>query len=133
MNGPFGEMYVKPNIKNIVAIAGGIGITPFRAIVSELSQTKPNAKLHLIYADNGVHTYADSLNKWQQENPNITIRYTKEVADTQKELTAKVAEFGNSAHYFISGSPGFIDSIRRELRSRLIKSQNILNDPFKGY
>ncbi len=132
MFGPYGEMYLKPKMEQIVAVAGGIGITPFRSIVGDIALHKTEINLDLIYSAEN-YTYKNEFEEWQQENNLVKINYTNEPEETIEILQEKVKRFGNDAYYFISGSPKMIEEMRRELRSRLIKPSHIINDPFKGY
>lgn len=132
MHGPYGEFYIRSKMKQIIGIAGGIGITPFRSIVADLSQHKSETPLTLIYsAQPGLHTYKDELDEWTKDRPNLNIIYTNTSDEVNAELDKLVTEHKNNAHYFISGSPGMITAIKKNLSSKGVK--NIVNDPFKGY
>ncbi len=133
MHGPYGELYLRPTMKNLVAVAGGIGITPFRSIITELARLRSDASLKLIYADNGQHIYQDELDAASAANPNVEIIYTSTTEETNAALEVQVSRHQNDAHYLLSGPPGMVEAVRRELRSRRVKPSQILNDPFKGY
>ena len=130
--GPHGEMYVRPNTKRIVGLAGGIGITPFRSIVADLTHKQSPVKLTLIYsARDNLYTYKTELESWRAQNPNIEIIYTVTPEEVNAELDKQIANHQNNAYYFISGPPKMVESLRNGLRSKGIK--NIVSDPFKGY
>jgi ferredoxin-NADP reductase len=131
MNGPFGEFHTQPNIKQIVGIAGGVGITPFRAIIKELSLGAiPNTKLTLIYSAVGTHTFKKEFDQLVR-HPDIEIIYTTTAEEVNKSLEIQVAKHRNNASYFVSGSPGMICAIRKSLREKEIA--HVVSDPFKGY
>ena len=46
-------------------------------------------------------------------------------------LEAQVTKNGNSASYFVSGSPGMIKAVRTSLKNKGIR--HIVNDTFTGY
>ena len=131
MQGPFGEFYAKTNIKHIIGIAGGIGITPFRSIASDLTSKQNATKLTLIYSAQKNYTYQSELESWKEQNPNIQIIYTHTPEEVNTELERQVAKYGNNSHYFIAGPPGMISALRKYLTESGIR--NITNDPFKGY
>lgn len=133
MHGPFGEMYLRPEIKKAVAIAGGIGVTPFRSIIASLAHGRNNLPFHFIYSASGAHTYRDELETWAASLPNLHMTYTATPEEVNAELEKQIAIHGNSAHYLISGAPGMIRAIRETLSNHGIKKNHILNDPFKGY
>lgn len=131
MQGPFGEFHAEGK-KHIVGIAGGIGITPFRALAYELFHTQSNqTKLTLIYsATQNLYTFKDELEQWAQ-SPNIEITYTQTPDEVNQALQNQVQSYGNDAHYFISGSPGMIGALKKACQS--MGMTKIVNDPFKGY
>ena len=132
MHGPYGEFFLKPHMKNIVGVAGGIGITPFRSIISDLAHNKSDTKVTLIYsAKDDLYTYKSDLENWQNQNPNIKIVYTKTAEEVNAELSVLASNHQNNAHYFLSGSPGMIGALRKNLLNKGIRK--IVNDPFKGY
>ena len=131
MNGPFGEFYVRKT-QNIVGIASGVGITPFRSILKEIVKGNlPDTHLHLLYSSkNPSHTFGEEFQTFT-EHPQITIDFlnSQDIAVEKLESIATVKN--NDVAYYISGSPLFIDRVRTLLQSHSI--DNIINDPFKGY
>lgn len=131
MNGPFGEFYVKPRIKHIIGFAGGIGITPFRSILSHLTHQGSPIHITLIYSAKDHHTYRREMDEWQATNDKLNIIYTRTPDEVNGAIDALTDTHKNNADYFISGSPGMINAIRQALKQKGIKK--IHNDPFKGY
>lgn len=130
--GPFGEFHVDKCGARVVGIAGGIGITPFRALLSSIVTHCPSTHMTLIYGGkNGTHFFKDALNVLQQTSQNIRVVYAMTPDEVTAALDQEIREQGNAAQYFISGSPGMIAGITKTLRQRGIKK--IVNDPFKGY
>lgn len=131
MHGPFGEFHFG-NGQHIVGIAGGIGITPFRAMMYEITQGhQADVSLHLIYAGkNDFWAFKRECDEWNQ-HPYINLIYVQTPDQVNAEIDRSVTEFGNERSYFISGSPGMIGAIKGRLQAAGIKK--IINDPFKGY
>jgi NAD(P)H-flavin reductase len=130
MHGPFGEMYIKPSMKHIVGIAGGIGITPFRALIKSIAAGKAqDTTLTLIYSAQGDYTFKEEFDALT--SPHIHIIYTRTPEEVNTALTSLVSEYKNSASYFVSGSPGMIGTLRKTLQEKGVK--DIVNDSFKGY
>jgi len=132
MNGPFGEFHLENCSKHIVAIAGGIGITPLRAIMVEIANDlHPDVTLELIYAGkNNYFTYNRSCEAFSNHE-NISITYVNTPDEVNAAIDQAVQTNQNNATYCISGSPGMIGAIKKRLASAGIK--HIINDPFKGY
>lgn len=134
MFGPFGELYVQNKIRQVIGVVGGIGITPFRSIISDLSLHRKDIKLTLIYsARASQHTYRGPLEKWCAQNSNIEIIYIATPEEVNAELEKQVATHKNNADYLLSGSPKMIEALRNKLNELGITKNHVLNDPFKGY
>lgn len=131
MHGPFGEFHVSNSISHIVGIAGGIGITPFRALIKDIvSGIIADTTLTLIYSAIGTYTYKEEL-EVLAKHPSIEIIYTETPDEVNAALDAQVEKMGNSASYFISGSPGMIGALRKSCKLKGVRK--IVNDSFKGY
>lgn len=130
LNGPFGEFHVAPGT-TMVGIAGGIGITPFRAVAYEIVNGHIDATLTLIYAGkNNYFAFKEEFDKFAN-HPNITVIYVNTPYEVNAEIKQVVSFLKNKATYYISGSPGMIGAIRKALTEQGVKK--IINDPFKGY
>lgn len=133
MHGPYGELYLRPGMKHVIGVAGGIGITPFRSIIAGLHHSRRNVRLTLIYSAKESHTYKDQLDTWVRENHQISIIYTHAAEEVNAELEKQVAQHGNAGHYFLSGAPKMIEALREKLHSLSIEDGRVCHDPFKGY
>lgn len=134
MFGPYGELYVRPGVKKVVGIAGGIGITPFRSIMADLTEKHSPTELTLIYsARDNQYAFREELETWCQQNSNLKIIYTATPEEVNAELDKQLAALGNEAQYFLSGPPKMIEDLRGKIKNSGILTKNILNDPFKGY
>jgi len=131
MHGPFGEFHTSKKISQIVGIAGGIGITPFRAILKDIALgVILDTPLTLIYSSETGYTFKEELDQLAK-HPSIEIIYTETPEEVNAALNEQIAKHGNSASYFISGSPGMIKALRKSLKGKEIR--HIVNDSFKGY
>ena len=131
MYGPFGEFHRGSGLSQIVGIAGGIGITPFRSLIADIvANQDEHTNLTLIYSAKDSYTYQAELDKWA-EDPRINIIYTHTPDEVNAALTEQINTYRNRAHYFIAGPPGMIEALRKTLQQKGIKK--IVNDPFKGY
>lgn len=133
MFGPFGEFHTRPQLSHIIGIAGGIGITPFRALALDIANSViADTKLTLLYSSLGAYAFRDELEALAtRSRGNIEIIYTVTPDEVNATLDRLVATYGNSATYFISGSPGMIKALRKSCKLKGVKK--IVNDSFKGY
>lgn len=133
MFGPYGELYLRPRMKKVVAIAGGIGITPFRSIIAVMAHKGSNIAFHLIYSAKAEHVYQADLEKWKAKLPNLEITYTATSDEVNAALEKEITKDDNNTHYLLSGAPGMIEALCQSLLDHGIKQDHILHDPFKGY
>jgi ferredoxin-NADP reductase len=136
MSGPIGNFYVEDTSKPILFIAGGIGITPYRALLKNYDKNKATApsSIKLLYIDSSPEfTFKDELDALHETNDFFFIKYLTE----RTTLTAEIINFANdhknNAYYFISGSPSMINSIKELLKENGIKAKAIKADSFRGY
>lgn len=129
--GPYGEFHA--NRKSIIiGVAGGIGITPFRALAYEIAHGhNPDTQLYLTYASEDEYPYRAELDEWQSWTGNLEITYVSEPAEVETALQNHWNTVGNAADYFLSGSPGMINGVSNSCRK--LGARRIVYDPFTGY
>src|SRR5690606_1519121 len=104
MSGPLGSFYLKDHYPALL-IAGGIGITPFRAMVKQLeAEGKGTGKqIHLLYLDSRKsYIFQDELDEIA-DHISMNITYL----DSRDELYRKVDQFSglnqDNGKYYIAG------------------------------
>lgn len=136
MRGPFGPFYIDHPSKPVVFIAGGIGITPFRALIRASVNDKSSApsSIDLLYIDSkGTYAYKDYLDELANEHKFVNIKYLTDKDVLAKEIGSCVENHKNNADYFISGPPAMVKALKDKLVSLGIKKSNINNENFLGY
>ncbi|QRN86696.1 FAD-dependent oxidoreductase [Clostridia bacterium] len=132
VRGPYGCFKLQDAITPLVLVAGGVGITPIRAILKQLEKDKEH-KTYLIYTARDYHLFGEEIEKMASNNPALDIYLTK----SSKEAKARVAELANSlgaqAYYYLSGAPGFVKSVRKQIMGHDVSSKRIIFDPLIGF
>jgi ferredoxin-NADP reductase len=128
MFGPILNFTLEQPHPTVVMIAQGIGITPFRSMLVHKKKADLPLKTILIHVDGKAHTYQELTESIADE---ASYPVDKEAFDA--ELTSTVHKTGDVATYYISGSPRFVRSVRRQLRSFGVRRRNIRKDGFLGY
>jgi len=134
MRGPFGPLYLDGTNRPVVFIAGGIGITPYRALIQHIANHENVApeRIELLYADNKAeYAFKDEFDSLPSNLDYINIDYTSR-PNLHEKLSDLVTKYGNNANYYISGSYEMVSSIKKVLRLRGIYRKNIMNDIFIG-
>lgn len=118
-----GHMQWPPQTPEVVMIAGGVGVTPFRSELRDLIHKSLPIQATLVHVDRGEHLYAEEFKGMPIEY--IPIRRE----EFQVRVTACIREHP-LATYFIAGSPGFV----RETLMMLSKAgiRRVEGDEFKG-
>lgn len=130
MNGPVGSFYLN-DTSPALFIAGGIGITPFRAIVKQLEAegNGGHKQIKLLYLDSGKsYIYKDEFDR----NTSIDTSYLASREELYLEMDRFITSNNNNAKYYIAGSKSMVDSITSHLKSNGISKRNIKKDAFMG-
>ncbi len=134
MRGPIGSFYIDDNRPSLF-IAGGIGITPYRAILKDIEANK-REKPHyvkLLYMDSSKnYIYKDELDGMHNDS-SIVIKYLDKREELNDEMDKFISEYGNNGNYFVVGSSKMTKAIIESLKQKNIKNKNIRKDTFIGY
>lgn len=126
---PDGDFILPDNVsKDIVLVAGGIGITPYHSMVKYLSDKGQKRKIHLVYAVKNKEDLA-FLDLFDKYGCTLT-------ALVNETLTgAKILEFAKNYSdklFYISGPEPMVESLYDQLKDRMPKEQ-LKTDYFPGY
>jgi len=132
VTGPFGWFKIQDSVSPIVMVAGGVGITPIRALLKHL-ETATTRPVDLIYSSSDHYLFMDEIQAIVASNKQITLYKTSSKEETAIIVTELADKYKMGAYYYISGSQPFIGAIKKYLTRKGIKSKRIINDPFLGY
>lgn len=132
MQGPFGWFRIRDEHSPIVLFAGGVGITPVRALIKELahSQSRP---VHIVYSSSDFYLFGDEIRNIVDSNPSMMLYQVTNRDETQAQLAKLADEYGNQAYYYMSSSPGVLDSVAKLLKSKGVSGKRLIDDTMKGY
>ncbi len=129
--------------KPLVFVAGGIGITPFRAMLDELIEKNEKRPITLFYAvrRQEAAVYTDILS---QAIRTIGLQVVIVVAEPQADWTgeagrltvdtiAKYVPDLPDSRVYISGPNAMVQDFRRDLSSYNVSPMDIVTDYFTGY
>lgn len=140
---PYGFFYPeKSEERDLVFVAGGIGITPCISIIETYCREKYPKNISLFYSNQTIETicFKKRLDELQNTCKQFTVTHniTREiVGDTQYvngrlsgALITSTVQNPHMSDYFISGSIGFTRSIWKELRDSGISSSQLYTEGF---
>ena len=134
MRGPIGKLHIKYPSKPYGLLATGIGITPFRSLLTQLDADGLDTKVTLVYVGNkDNHFYRSELTEIKNNHANVTIHYIFK----PERITGHIIEevFGNELSdtiFLLSGSRQMIKSYKRTLQGLGVPRAHIKRDTFLG-
>jgi ferredoxin-NADP reductase len=146
VQGPFGNFNINGFYdKQIVLMAGGIGITPFMSMIRSYSENHDAMPITLLYSYRSGHNipFQAELEQLSEQNSHFRL-YTFVTGDTNipnspKLLSGKMTEkhlrqfiegvYSNST-YFVCGPKGFSDSTISMLKKHGVSDTRIMSESF---
>lgn len=128
MFGPIGLFTLpRPLPPSIVLVAGGIGITPMRALAKHIYNQSLPVRLTLIHSGNGSYLYRDEMTGYAAQAHFVT---RESLAAT---VASVVAVHDTAAVYYLAGPPAFVEATGKLLGQNNVGRQQIRKDGFLGY
>lgn len=118
-----GHMTWPAPVADVVMIAGGVGVTPFRSMLLDAREQNSSIRTTLVQVASGEFLYANELKDFAGEH--LTIR-RPQLLETLEKITSEHPD----AHYYIAGSADFVNAVTSELTGKGIT--RIESDEFKG-
>lgn len=143
IKGPFGAFAPRDASRHLVMLAGGIGITPFISILTELGAGPASRSATLFYGirSDADFAFGDELRALEQAHPHIRVfTYLSDAvpgtsvgAFRQGFITAsEVARHVDlsSAEFMLCGPPGMVALLSEQLTSAGVARGNIIAEAF---
>ncbi|HEU4677732.1 MAG TPA: FAD-dependent oxidoreductase [Candidatus Paceibacterota bacterium] len=148
VEGPFGSFTLHENAaRPAVFLAGGIGITPFHAMVHDATTRKLPNKIILFYSNRRPEdaTFLEGLTRQASENPNFT--FVPTMTDMEKSkaewsgatgyideaLVKKHVDLAASPIFYLAGPAGMVAAMRKMLNDMGVSNDDIRTEEFSGY
>ena len=121
---------------DLVMIAGGVGIAPFRSMIRYLYDSQQPQTITLLYQSRtNDFPFKDELASFERTQQNLKIIYIDSTLKGRLKH-AMIFEYitdSQSPLYYIAGPPGMVDSTERFLIASGIAPADIMDDEFSGY
>lgn len=131
---PDGDFVVDAPGDQHVLIAGGIGVTPFRAILLDLDHRELPINATLLYANRiRDFVYKAEIDRLAGRHPGLAVRYVVSPERvTQSTIRAEAADLAKPT-FHVSGPEPFVDALGRMLSELGVPEAHVKRDYFPGY
>jgi ferredoxin-NADP reductase len=129
-----GDFVMDDSEKTFVFIAGGIGITPFRAILLHLDHNKKPLNAQLLYANrDNDFPYRKELEALRTRHPEFRIDYVVSPNRIDEKSIPRLVPDIEEAMLYVSGPEPMVESMDEILKKIGVPQERIKNDFFPGY
>jgi ferredoxin-NADP reductase len=134
----YGNAYqftLKPHKKSLL-ISGGVGIAPFRSMISEMADTGDTNEVSVLYLNKtSEFLFKDEIIKWSKSLPNLHITFIVTEGLNKKDRDKAIMSHINSTEqfFYIAGSESMVESTEHLLLNRGVDLEDIKIDIFGGY
>jgi ferredoxin-NADP reductase len=129
-----GNLIVEDPGPKYIFIAGGIGITPYRAILLDLAYKRKINNIVLFYGtDKDNIAFKDLLEEVRSRNPGLSVVYVFSPERIDYKLLENKVEDLKDRLFFISGPMIMIKNIRDSFIKSGVEEHKIKTDYFSGY
>jgi ferredoxin-NADP reductase len=120
--------------KMFVFIAGGIGITPFRAILLDLDRNRKPLNVQLLYANrNNDFPYRKELEALKRRHPEFRIDYVVSPDRIDEKSIPQLVPDMDEPVFYVSGPEPMVESLDKTLIKLGVSKKRVKNDFFPGY
>jgi len=143
VDGPFGELTLPEGAdRDIVFLAGGIGITPFYAMSRHAAAHALPHRITLFYANRTPESAAFLTELAELQNPNFSFMPTMTSADAlwsgergriDAALLARHLSKPTNPLYYIAGPMSMVRALRNVLNESGVRDADIRTEEFTGY
>jgi ferredoxin-NADP reductase len=138
IDGPLGSFrfHTDESIPAVI-ITGGIGITPFRSIIKDVTERNIEQKIIMIYSNRTSDdaTFVEDLEEWQAYNTNFEFitRWTAEEGHIDEPFLKKHIKNLAKPIFYVAGPPGMVAGTTKLLIESGVHEDNIKFEEFAGY
>lgn len=131
---PEGDFVIDDPSKDLIFIAGGIGITPYRSMLIEAAAQGQQLRVNLLYANRNEHiAYRRQLDKLAQKNHTMKISYIIKPRRIDDELLKASLSSIDQPLVYVSGPEPMVEAMVEQLKAAGASEDNIKTDYFPGY
>lgn len=129
-----GDFVLNDPRRDYIFVAGGIGITPFRAILLDLDHRDKPIHVSLLYANrNDEFPYKAELERLREKHADFHIEYFVSPRRIDEKVVREYQQKLRDPLIYVSGPEPMVESFDKLLARMGIPESQIKNDFFPGY
>jgi Oxidoreductase NAD-binding domain len=129
-----GDFVLDHRRKIFVFIAGGIDITPFRAILLDLDRNRKLLNVQLLYANqDNDFPYCKELEALKKRHPEFRIDYVVNPHRIDEKSVPQLVPDMDEPVFYVSGPEPMVESLEQTLKKLSVPKKRIKTDFFPGY
>ncbi len=134
-DGPKGEFVIDDEPAHHILIAGGIGVTPYRAMLLQLDRDNKDLKIDLLYLNDMPElVFGDVFHVLEARRPNFHIHEFIGRRLNKADLKPFLAKDKTSTTiFYLSGPRGMVEAYQGLLLELGVRPEHIKTDYFPGY
>lgn len=134
VNEPAGDFTLpNPDLPHVL-VAGGIGITPFRAMLLDLDHRERPLNATLLYANRTVDfVYRGEIDVLCRHHPRLVVRHFVSPQRITRDAIASVVRELEAAVFLVSGPEPFVEMLEGMLSDMGVPDTRLKRDYFPGY
>ncbi|MBI2630534.1 ferric reductase-like transmembrane domain-containing protein [Candidatus Pacearchaeota archaeon] len=140
VDGPFGIFTLQENNKDLIFLAGGVGITPFMSMIRNQLKNRCRNNIFLFYCSKkeGETIFKSELSKIKEKWLKIVYIFSQEDSCSEicekgyinKEIIKRYIPCINSSIFYICGPEPMKILCKKELKSLGVNNKNIITESF---
>ncbi len=130
-----GKFTVDSSESGFVFIGGGIGITPYRAILLDLEKKNALNDIIMLYScrERNNVAFGPLWKKLEEKNQGLAVHYIFEPQRIDKHVIEKLVPGKQNRRFYISGPVNMVKAVQEKLYGLNIGKNQIVTDYFPGY
>ncbi len=132
--GPSGDFIISDPNQELVFIAGGIGVTPFRSMILQMDHDHQPMNVKLLYANRMEDiVFKDEFEAIARRNPGFKIHYFVGEKKIDEQVIRSSVSGLQSPVFYISGPQNMVRVMEGIVSSLGVPDEKIIHDYFPGY
>lgn len=147
---PQGNFTLHDDLRTVVLLSGGIGVTPFRSMIKYATDKRLSTRIVMFDSNRNAQNilYKNEFDRWARENKNLKVVYTitddepnkadwaGERGRIDKDMVTRhlTSEDRSASTFYICGPPGMLEAMQKLLLTELqIPQERVRVEEFTGY